>query len=149
VLARHSNTDRSIIAFPAYPYERPQDSDLGRSDDASFSLPSPNTGEWTVVDRGEGTMTVALTDPEAVYRAMFGDLSEDETVESGVARIRIDTDRGVITGGRYWVVWSDGRGRHEGIRTYDVTTGDAVDIERPWWAGSRGPGELLWKTLAY
>lgn len=149
VLARHSGTDGLTFAFPAYPYQRPQTDDLGRTDDTSFSLPSPNTGEWTVVDRGEGTMTVALTDPEAVSRAMFGDFYEDESVVAGTARIRIDTDRGVITGGRYRAVWTDGETRYEEVRTYDVTTGDAVDVERPWWAGSPGPGELLWKTLAY
>ncbi len=116
----------------------------------SFGIPTPNTGTWKVVSRGSGTETLEIDGPEAFRAARVGS-PENATYHSAWIRMRIDTDRGVLLGGRARLnATSPNLDFHPDVSArYDVKTGPDVTAHRPAKLGPRTPGEWLWKLFAY
>lgn len=122
----------------------------------SFSLPAPDTGEWTVANRSDGRVTLLLNDDEAAYEALYGYAPTPDSsrgVEGAEIRMVLDTDRGVVAGGTAFVhaVATNESGsvtsEWKSELRYDVTVGGTV--ERPVGLGSPSLGEWAWRLFAY
>lgn len=110
-------------------------------------VPSAGTGEWQTVERSEETLTVELTDGDAVASALVD--REFEDYQRARIRMRIDEDGGVLTGGAARLNASDGD-RGVDLRTrYAIRAGPEVDARRPAALGSPLPGEVVWRLFAY
>ncbi|SFK85398.1 hypothetical protein SAMN04487950_1444 [Halogranum rubrum] len=116
-----------------------------------YALPLPSTGEWQVVDETDDTVTLELTDDDAVYRALYDSRPEDRNVtyETAWIRMDIDTERGVVTGESARLSGTRDGSSLEVRRRYTVETGDDVDVKRPEKLNPRQPTEWVWKLFAY
>lgn len=114
-----------------------------------FALPEAGTGQWAVVDRSEDTVTLELRDDDAVYGALFGHHPENATYETAWIRMRVDTERGVVTGGTARVEMTRQGEPLDFRHRYTVETGDDVTVERPAELNPRRPAEWVWKLFAY
>jgi hypothetical protein len=141
--------DRRVRSLPGYWTFR---SDYDPTDLGGFGLPDPSTGAWETVDKGNGTKTVALTDDAAVFGSALPVDVETVSAETAWIRMRVDTERGVVRGGRArlngtYNGYTDNRIDRES--TYTVETGSAVDAHRPDALGARSVGEWTWDLFAY
>ncbi|SDR09074.1 hypothetical protein [Halopelagius longus] len=119
--------------------------------DGVFGIPRPGTGEWRAVERGDGVLVLELTGGDEVYSALYGFELENATYETARIRMRVDTERGVVTGGDARLRATESEfGSDVRVRTrYSVRTGEDVDVRRPTALGSRTLGEWVWKLFAY
>lgn len=116
-------------------------------------LPDARTGAWRVAEETDGELALELTDDDAVAAALLGDADKagDAEVTASRIRVRIDTDRGVVTSGdaRFETAPVEG----SDAPAYDVRTGFAVEtgvsVARPDELGRARPSEWLWKLAAY
>jgi hypothetical protein len=132
-----------VVAVPGYWYYL----DAGAPVESGFGLPESDARGWTVVDRGDGTSTLELTGCAEVIDALRNVPSADATCRRARIRVRIDTERGVVTEGESVVNATIDGHRLAKRERYDV----AVDapVERPRRLGARSAGEWLWKLFAY
>ena len=143
-LSRRTVDGSTAVSVPGYWLARTEVEPTGQ-----FGLPHADTGRWTVVDRTEDTVTVELTDGTDVHDALFDYRPENASYETAWVRMRVDTDRGVVTGGAARLDMTH-RGEPLDLRReYTVATGDDVDIQRPAKLDPRRPSEWAWKLFAY
>lgn len=135
----------TAVAYPAYwRLAGPEYALTG-----SLALPAPGTGDWQVREGGNGTLTLVLTGGDAVFAALLGDPPAETTYEAARIEMRVDPERGVLTGGRARLAaTTPARNLSRAVR-FEVVTGEAVDVRRPAAVGPRTPGEWLWKLFAY
>ena len=134
---------RTVTALPAYwTYDA-----LYRLDGGELTLPASGTGEW---ERNEAEPTqLVLTEPRAVFAALFGPPPAPVTADRARIAVSVDPDRGVITGGEAAFDGTVGDRSIVFVAGYEVESGPHVDADRPEEVGPRSPGEWLWKLLAY
>lgn len=133
-------------ALPYYWYVR-DEYNLGRG--VGYGLPESRTGRWTTVAAENGTRTLELADGPAVFAALYDAPAENGRYETAVIRMRVDTDRGVVVGGRTRLNATVGERRVTRNASYAVETGDGVDAHRPAVLGPRSAGEWTWDLFAY
>ncbi|SFG36638.1 hypothetical protein SAMN04488063_1819 [Halopelagius inordinatus] len=133
-------------ALPYYWYVRDEYS-LSRG--IGYGLPESRTGRWTTVAAENGTRTLELADGPAVFAALYDAPAENGRYETAVIRMRVDTDRGVVVGGRTRLNATVGERRVIRNVSYAVETGDGVDARRPSVLGPRSVGEWTWDLFAY
>ncbi|WP_424016679.1 hypothetical protein ACOZ4N_12345 [Halorientalis pallida] len=147
--------DRAATADPGYRRYSRNPGLLAISD--VTPLPFSPGDEWTTVTRNDtrGTWTVDVTEAEAVGRFLFGDdAAEASRVERARIRMTVDTDRGLVTGGRIRYE-TDATGVPNATRAeaYDVDLRIEVEtgatVRRPAELGSRTAGEWWADLLAY
>lgn len=143
---RDAGAGSSALAFPGY---WPVRDDYRLTRLPVYSLPRAGTGAWTTVERGNGTRTLELTGGPAVSDALHGGEAPNGDYEAARVRIRVDTDRGVVTGGSARLNATVDSRPHVRNVTYDVRTGRGVDARRPDALGARSLGEWVWDLFAY
>ena len=123
-------------------------------------LPPADESEWAVVrTAANGTddeLVVEVRDDHAVGHVLFGDdvAHNRSRVERARIRMTVDTDRGIVTGGRIRYE-TDATGVPNATRTdaYDVDLRIEVEtgttVQRPAELGSRTVGEWWADLLAY
>jgi len=143
-LAERRSGGWTAVAYPAYWRLAGQSYVLDRG---GFGLPETGTGEWETVDEGDGTRTLALTDGDAVFAALFDTRPESIDYENAEIQMRVDTDRGVVEGGRASLNATTPERNVSFDARYEVLTGR--DVETPSPPGPRTPSEWVWKLFAY
>jgi hypothetical protein len=143
-LAERRDSGWTALAYPAYWRVAGQSYVLDRG---GFGLPEACTGEWETVAENDGMRTLALTDGDAVFTALFDVRPERIDYESAEIRMRIDTDRGVIEVGRASLNATTPERNVSFEARYEVLTGR--DVETPNPPGPRTPREWVWKLFAY
>lgn len=143
-LAERRDGGWTALAYPAYWRVAGQPYVLDRG---GFGLPEAGTGEWETVAESDGTRTLALTDGDAVFAALFDIRPERIEYERAEIRMRVDTDRGVIAGGRATLNATTPERNLSFDARYEVLTGR--DVGTPTPPGPRTLQEWLWKLFAY
>ena len=144
-LDRRTVDGRSVLATPGYW----RIADHGVTETPLYGLPRPEAGEWRRVDRTNGTLTVALTGGDAVFRALGFAPPANASYETAWVRMQIDTEAGVVTGGELRLNATTAAQSFDRHDRFTVETGDTVRAERPDALGSPSPGEWLWRLFAY
>jgi hypothetical protein len=147
--------DRAATAEPGYRGYLRNPGLLAISD--VTPLPLLPGDEWTTVTRNEtrGTWAVDVTEAEAVGRFLFGDAAaEASRVERARIRMTVDTDRGLVTGGRIrYETNATGVSNATRAGEYDVDLRIEVEtgttVRRPAELGRRTVGEWWADLLAY
>lgn len=143
-LAERTDGGWSGLAYPGYWRLAGPSYDL---DAGEFGLPEAGTGEWQTVTETDGTRTLVLSDGDAVFAALVPTRPERVTYETAEIRMRVDADRGVVTGGRARLNATTPERNISVEMRFDVRT--AVDVETPRPPGPRTPREWVWKLFAY
>jgi len=143
-LAERRDSGWTALTYPAYWRVAGQPYVLDRG---GFGLPEAGTGEWETVAESDGTRTIALTDGDAVFAALFDIRPERVDYETAEIRMRIGTDRGVVEGGRASLNATTPERNASFDARYEVLTDR--DVEMPTPPGPRTPREWVWKLFAY
>jgi len=143
-LAERTGGNWSALAYPGYWRVAGPTYDV---DPGQFGLPEAGTGEWETVNDSGGTRTLALSDGDAVLAALFPTRPERVTYETADIRVRVDAERGVVTGGRARLNATMPDRNFSVEMRFEVRTD--VDVETPQPPGPRTPHEWVWKLFAY
>jgi len=124
--------------------------------EGGYWVPPSTVDDWRVVNRSDGRVVLAITDPMRALKTIRREFPADRVTDVDAARARVVIDTETRTLRRY-----EGRfnatlhhDRYEnGTRRYDghteATFRVGVDVKRPAELGPRSPSEWFWKLLAY
>ena len=145
VSTRRTDRDHVVWAYPGYWVFRQNYGPTG-----GYGVPRPDIGAWNVVSRSNDTETLEL-DGAAAFRAVGVDPPANAVYHSAWVRMRVDTDRGVLLGGRARLnaTSPDSDFDPDVSVRYDVKTGPDVIARRPADLGPRTPGQWLRKLFGY
>jgi len=143
-LAERTEEAWTALAYPAYWRLAGPSYDV---DGGEFGLPEAGTGEWQTVNETADTRTLVLADGDAVFAALFPTRPERVTYETAEIRMRVDSEHGVVTGGRARLNATTPERNLRVTMRFTVRTG--VDIEAPRPPAPHTPREWVWKLFAY
>lgn len=143
--------DRPVRAVPDY-FRWTARYDL--TDGSGLTPPSPTSEGWSVVERRDGAVVLAMDEPKAIFEATTsGGLTADAVGNVTVARLRavVDTDDRTLRRVEYRfeadVVTDETTASIDADVHYEFETG--VDVTRPDVLGPRTVGEWTWDLFAY